>query len=108
MAVCAKNPGKALDGILEEVQYDVPEGGSEPRCSDLDGMTETEDLAQLLLWTQGYLESELSENEEADQDQAIHQDMFREDVAEVLAQCKGGGSDAKLIDVMRKVIMGEE
>ena len=38
----------------------------------------------------------------------IHQDMFREDVAEVLAQCKGGGSDAKLIDVMRKVIMGEE
>ena len=32
MAVCAKNPGKALDGILEEVQYDVPEGGSEPRC----------------------------------------------------------------------------
>ena len=94
MAVCAKNPGKALDGILEEVQYDVPEGGSEPRCSDLDGMTETEDLAQLLLWTQGYLESELSENEEADQDQAIHQDMFREDVAEVLAQCKGGGSDA--------------
>jgi hypothetical protein len=108
MAVCAKNPGKTLDGILEEVQYDVPEGGSEPRCSDLDGMTETEDLAQLLLWTQGYLESELSENEEADQDQAIHQDMFREDVAEVLAQCKGGGSDAKLIDVMRKVIMGEE
>ena len=108
MAVCAKNPGKSLDGILEEVQYDVPEGGSEPRCSDLDGMTETEDLAQLLLWAQGYLESELSENEEADQDQAIHQDMFREDVAEVLAQCKGGGSDAKLIDVMRKVIMGEE
>ena len=108
MAVCAKNPGKTLDGILEEVQYDVPEGGSEPRCSDLDGMTETKDLAQLLLWTQGYLESELSENEEADQDQAIHQDMFREDVAEVLAQCKGGGSDAKLIDVMRKVIMGEE
>ena len=106
-AVCAKNPGKTLDGILEEVQYDVPEGGSEPRCSDLDGMTETEDLAQLLLWTQGYLESELSENEEAI-DQAIHQDMFREDVAEVLAQCKGGGSDAKLIDVMRKVIMGEE
>ena len=106
--ICAKNPGKTLDGILEEVQYDVPEGGSEPRCSDLDGMTETEDLAQLLLWTQGYLESELSENEEADQDQAIHQDMFREDVAEVLAQCKGGGSDAKLIDVMRKVIMGEE
>ena len=43
-----------------------------------------------------------------DRDQAIHQDMFREDVAEVLAQCKGGGSDAKLIDVMRKVIMGEE
>ena len=42
MAVCAKNPGKSLDGILEEVQYDVPEGGSEPRCSDLDGMTETE------------------------------------------------------------------
>ena len=29
-AVCAKNPGKALDGFLEEVQYDVPEGGSEP------------------------------------------------------------------------------
>ena len=86
MAVCAKNPGKALDGILEEVQYDVPDGGSEPRCSDLDGMTKTEDLAQLLLWTQGYLESELSENEEADQDQAIHQDTFREDVAEVLAQ----------------------
>ena len=108
MAVCAKNPGKALDGILEEVQYDVPDGGSEPRCSDLDGMTKTEDLAQLLLWTQGYLESELSENEEADQDQAIHQDTFREDVAEVLAQCKAGGSDAKLIDVMRKVIMGEE
>jgi len=34
MVVCAKNPGKTLDGILEEVQYDVPEGGSEPRCSD--------------------------------------------------------------------------
>lgn len=32
MVVCAKNPGKTLDGILEEVQYDVPEGGSEPRC----------------------------------------------------------------------------
>ena len=71
-------------------------------------MTKTDDLAQLLLWTQGYLESELSENEEADQDQAIHLDTFREDVAEVLAQCKAGGSDANLIDVMRKVIMGEE
>ena len=82
-----------------------PKAGASPAVPIL---TETEDLAQLLLWTQGYLESELSENEEADQDQAIHQDMFREDVAEVLAQCKGGGSDAKLIDVMRKVIMGEE
>lgn len=108
LAVCAKNPGKTLDDILEEVQYDVPEGGSELRCSDLDGMTKPDDLAQLLLWTQGYLESELSENEEADQDQSIHQDTFREDMAEVIAQCKSGGSDAKLIDVMRKVVMGQE
>ena len=38
----------------------------------------------------------------------ILQLIKEEDVAEVLAQCKGGGSDAKLIDVMRKVIMGEE
>ncbi len=106
--VCAKNPDKSLDEILEEVQYDVPEGGNELRCSDLDGVTKPDELAQLLLWTQGYLESELSENEEADQDQAIHQDTFKEDAAEVLAQCKNGGSDAKLIDVMRKVIMGEE
>ena len=30
MAVCAKNPGKALDGILEEVQYDVPKVGASP------------------------------------------------------------------------------
>lgn len=108
LTVCAKNPGKTLDDILEEVQYDVPEGGSELRCSDLDGMTKTADLAEVLLWTQGYLESELSENEEADQDQSIHQDTFREDAVEVLAQCKNGGSDAKLIDVMRKVFMGEE
>ena len=108
LGVCAKNPGKTLDDILEDVQYDVPEGGTELRCSDLGGTAKADDLAQLLLWTQGYLESELSENEEADQDQSIHQDTFREDAAEVLAQCKNGGSDAKLIDVMRKVVMGEE
>lgn len=107
MAVCAKNPGKALDGILEEVQYDVPDGGSEPRCSDLDGMTKTEDLAQLLLWTQGYLESELSENEEADQDR--HPSGYVPGRRGRSARpVQGRRVRRQTIDVMRKVIMGEE
>ena len=108
VAACAKSPAKPLDDVLERVQYDVPEGGSELRCSDLEGMASQNDVARTLLWTQGYLESELAENEEADQDQSIHLDTFREDVGAVLDICKNGSSDAKLIDVMRKVIMGEE
>ena len=106
LAACSKNPGKKLDDVLEQVQYDVPEGGSELHCSDLENYSNKNDVARVLLWTQGYLESEIAENEAADQTQSIHLDTFREDAASVLDLCTR--SDGKLIDVMRKVVLGED
>lgn len=108
LASCAKSPAKPLDDVLDIVQYDVPEGGSELRCSDLNGFSNRNDVVRAMLWTQGYLESELAENEEADQNQGVHLDTFREDVAAVLDQCRNSSSDPTLIDVTRKILMGEE
>ena len=106
LAACAKAPDSPLDELLENVQYDVPEGGAEPGCSALLKTSAPEEAAKLLLWTQGYLESELAENTETDFDQAIHQDTFREDAAAVLEQCKAD-NEGKLIEVMRTLMMGD-
>ena len=103
LAACAKAPdGSPIDDLLENVEYNAPEGGNELKCSALLASGPGEG-AKMLLWTQGYLQSELAEDAEEDFDQAVHLDTFRKDAAAVLKQC-GAGSDGKLIDIMRGIM----